>query len=133
MSLTYLIHSDMPDIYYIIGNRNEVVAVLWLSGAKNDHSATEKDGLRVYDPLAADCLFGQGISFYPSVHPEFLSKGGDLAIDLAERCNDYHSEHINRVKNRLVIIRDRMPFFFHQSAPSKEGPAIAFVIHFGMK
>jgi hypothetical protein len=120
----------MIELFYT-GSRNEVIAILWVTGP-NRIDYKEEDGVRVYDPLAADCLFGQGISFYPSVHPEFLSKGGDLAIDLSERCNDYHSERIDRIANRMVIIRDRMPFFFKRTTLD-DAPAIALVIHFGVK
>lgn len=123
------------DLYYLLlrltGNRNEIVGVLWLTGPAL-HESIGEDGLRVYDPLAADCLFGQGISFYPSVHPEFLSKGGDLAIDIVDRCNDYHWEHIHRVENRMVLIRDRMPFYFERTGAYNE-PAIAVVMHFSVK
>jgi hypothetical protein len=118
-------------LYYfnLSANRNELAAILWLNGLIGGH---EGDELRIFDSLAADCLFGQGTSFYPSVHPEFLSKGGDLSINISERCGGYHSEAIPRRANRLVVLRDRMPFFFNTVAEN-EDPAMVVVVHFTMK
>lgn len=83
---------------------------MWLGDQEEEESP--EDGVRIFDAQAADCLFAQGVSFYPSVHPDFLSKGGDLSIDIMERCGNYRSETIPRVANRLVLIKDRMPFYF---------------------
>lgn len=87
---------------------------MWLEQRQQESA---EDGVRIFDAQAADCLFAQGVSFYPSVHPDFLSKGGDLSVDIMERCGNYRSETIPRIANRLVLIKDRMPFYFLSTRP----------------
>jgi hypothetical protein len=95
--------------FLFLGNREETILILWLNG---DASSQVSDGLIVYDSRAADCLFSQGVSKYPSVHPDFLSKGGDLSIEIGKKCGSHQFEHIPRRKNRLVAIRSRSPIVF---------------------
>ena len=104
---------------------------MWLD---QDEDEDANDGVRIFDSQAADCLFAQGVSFYPSVHPDFLSKGGDLSVDISERCGNYRSEIIPRVANRLVLIKDRMPFYFvaNRTNGLKQNP-IALVFIFVQK
>lgn len=84
--------------------------ILWLAGAQKD------DGLLIYDSRTADCLFSQGISKYPSVHPDFLSKGGDLHIDVQKKCGSHQYEFVERKQNRLVVIKSRSPVVFSVNA-----------------
>ena len=109
------------------GNPNEITAILWLSpdypadGAEQELSPDSEgegeddggggDGLRVYDDFSAGRLFSQGVSVYPSVHPDFLSRSGDLDIDLARRCGGtQNSIFVPRQSNRLVLVQARKPF-----------------------
>ena len=99
-----------------MANENEVLVVLWLN-PMTDEKATEQkvandDGLRVYDDIATATLFSQGVSIYPSAHVDFLSRTGNLAIDLEARCGVEHSEYIGRRSNRMVVVRGRRPIVF---------------------
>jgi hypothetical protein len=95
----------------IVGNRDELVLILWLGPQIQNN-----DGLLIYDSRTADCLFSQGISKYPSVHPDFLSKGGDLHIDVAKKCGSHQYEFVERKRNRLVVVKSRSPVVFSVNA-----------------
>jgi hypothetical protein len=106
-------------------NRGELAVVIWLSpqttfpGDRSPLSAS--DGLRIYDGSAASKLFSQGVSVYPSVHSDFLSKAGNLDIGIDERCNAAEqSALVPRLTNRMVIVKERMPFVF--TAPDGKEP-----------
>ncbi len=105
-----------------MGKTHETVVVLWLSPHKEaveveeQSSAVQEDGLRIFDEYAASKLFAQGVSEYPNVHSEFLSKSGDLAIAMPPRSNQTTSELVARRANRLVIVKGKRPFTF--SVPS---------------
>ena len=106
-------------------NRGELAVVIWL-GPQTEfpiggNPASDSDGLRIYDHIAASKLFSMGVSVYPSVHSDYLSKSGNLDIQIAQRCNKLErSTLIPRLTNRMVIIKERMPFMF--SAPNKTEP-----------
>ena len=70
-------------------------------------STVGTDGLRIYDETSAGKLFSQGVSVYPSAHSDFLSRSSNLAIDLQVRCNVSNSEFIQRIPNRMVVVRSR--------------------------
>jgi len=101
--------------------------VLWLnpltSGAGSE---TESDGLRIYDDVATSTLFSQGVSIYPSAHVDFLSRTGNLAIDLESRCGIEHSEYVDRKANRMVIVRGRRPIAFLTPGRSLNGEEQSF-------
>jgi hypothetical protein len=69
-------------------------------------------GMNLYDTRASDCLFGLGASRYPSIHPDFISKSGDLNINVTSKCGDVQSEFISSKSNRLVVIRTKSPVQF---------------------
>lgn len=77
-----------------------------------ENNDDNEDGLRVCGDYAANKLFSEGISIYPSVHTEYLSKSNDLSIDLFTRCNITTSELIPRKSNRLVVVRAGRPYVF---------------------
>ncbi len=87
---------------------------MWLNpaSARAETAAAGEDGLRIFDDFAAGRLFSQGVSMYPSVHPDFLSKSGDLSVDIVAKCNVTNSELIARRPNRLVVVKERRPFVF---------------------
>lgn len=99
-------------ISFCVGNRNEVVAILWLDSDVDDRQTY----LQLIDSQSIECLFRQGVSIYPSVHPDFLSKGGDLDINLTERCDTYPPEMIPYRPNRLVVLYSRSPFSFKSTS-----------------
>jgi hypothetical protein len=66
-------------------------------------------GLNLYDTRASDCLFGLGASRYPSIHPDFISKSGDLNINVTSKCREVQCEFIPSQMNRLVVIRTKSP------------------------
>ena len=96
-------------------NRNEVVAILWL-----ESQSTSDIYLQLLDSRSIECLFRQGVSIYPSVHPDFLSKGGDLDISLTDRCDSYQPELIPFRANRLVVLNSRSPYTFVSTAPKRQ-------------
>ena len=94
--------------------------MLWLNPGWSSAEVNEKikdalgktvelgtDGLRIYDETSAGKLFSQGVSVYPSAHSDFLSRSSSLAIDLQVRCNVSNSEFVQRVPNRMVVVRSR--------------------------
>lgn len=88
------------------------------------HPLSDSDGIRIFDGVSASRLFSQGVSVYPSVHSDFLSKSGNLDIQINERCDVIeHSALVPRLTNRMVIIKSRMPFVF--TAPANDEPGIA--------
>jgi hypothetical protein len=101
------------------GNTDELYAVLWLNPfAVPSDGNVMSDGIEIYEEASSGMLFAQGISIYPSVHPSFLSSGGNLTIDMAARCKGATSEIIPRRNNRLVLINSRVPFSFRSSSTS---------------
>lgn len=102
----------------ITANPNEIAIIIWLSPLE-DTEENESDGLLIYDDYSAGRLFSQGISVYPSVHPDFLSRSGSLDINLFERCTGTeNSVFIPRNSNRMVMVQSRKPFTFVTSAKS---------------
>ena len=98
----------------------EVTVVLWLDPyAVPASDETRSDGLLIFDTSAAGCLFSQGISAYPSAHPDFLSVAGNMTINVAARCPQSTSELVPRRSNRMVIIGPRRPFVFSAPPPSE--------------
>jgi len=114
----YFAMSMMPDDIFrtaaSYANRNEVIAILCLDSLPSDNLF-----LQLLDGQSIECLFRQGVSIYPSVHPEFLSKGGDLDISLTERCDSYQPELIPFHPNRLVVLYSRSPFAFISTSVKK--------------
>lgn len=108
-----------------MANEDEVMVVLWLnplsSSSSGEGSEKENDGLRIYDDVATATLFSQGVSIYPSAHGDFLSRTGNLAIDLESRCGIEHSEYVVRKANRMVIVRGRRPVAFLTPGPAVDG------------
>lgn len=106
-----------------MANEDEIMVVLWLNPltSSGDGSAKENDGLRIYDDVATATLFSQGVSIYPSAHVDFLSRTGNLAIDLESRCGIEHSEYVVRKTNRMVIVRGRRPVAFLTPGPAPAG------------
>lgn len=102
-----------------MANEDEVLVVLWLNplSSSGEGSEKENDGLRIYDDVATATLFSQGVSIYPSAHVDFLSRTGNLAIDLESRCGIEHSEYVARKANRMVIVRGRRPVVFVTPGP----------------
>jgi hypothetical protein len=106
-----------------MGKTHETVVVLWLSPdreaveVEDQRDTAQEDGLRIFDEYAASKLFAQGVSEYPNVHSEFLSKSGDLAIAMPPRSNQTTSELVARKANRLVVIKGKRPFTF--SVPAR--------------
>jgi hypothetical protein len=95
-----------------MSNKDEITAVIWLNPTDQNDEGSDNDGLLIYDEFAAGQLFSQGISVYPSVHSDFLSRSGDLFIDGRVRCVGSSSEVVPRVANRMVVIKSRKPFMF---------------------
>lgn len=100
-----------------MSNKDELTVILWMNPTDEDRNSRGEeeealDGVRIYDDLTAGKLFSQGISVYPSVHPDFLSKSGDLFIDIQSRCEGAVSETVPRKPNRLVVVKARKPFLF---------------------
>eukprot|EP01034_Spumella_vulgaris_P023136 gene23136-29329_t len=101
-----------------MGKTHETVVVLWLNPSaaapetEEQTTSASEDGLRIFDEYAASKLFSQGVSEYPNVHSEFMSKSGDLAVAMPPRNNQTTSELVARRANRLVIIKGKRPFTF---------------------
>ena len=63
-----------------MSKKDELTIVLWLNSntspnLEDDDTATDhRDGIYIFDDYSAGKLFTQGVSVYPSVHPDFLSK-----------------------------------------------------------
>jgi hypothetical protein len=112
----------------------EINVVIWLNpfatptttGDEDEDNTT--DGLRIYDVSAAGCLYSQGISAYPSVHPDFLSVGGNLKLNVTSRCPKATSELVPRKANRMVIIGPRRPFAFSIPAAQQASSQPPFAI-----
>lgn len=124
----------------LLANRDEMIAILWLNEAPAEWSS-DNDGVLVYDTRTSDCLYGQGASRYPSIHPDFLSKGGDLNVNVASKCVNHQYEFIPRKKNRMLFVRSKAPVVFkvNESPNSRstnsleESISLAIVIVFNIK
>ena len=63
-----------------MSKKDELTIVLWLNSntgpnLEDDDTGTDhRDGIYIFDDYSAGKLFTQGVSVYPSVHPDFLSK-----------------------------------------------------------
>lgn len=114
-----LTHGDQSAVMSV--NRGEMAIIIWMTPQSafplNQNPESDSDGLRIYDMNAAQQLFAHGVSVYPSVHSDFLSKSGSLDIRIEQRCNAAeNSALVPRLTNRMVIVKERMPFMF--TAPS---------------
>eukprot|EP01038_Epipyxis_sp_PR26KG_P005866 gene5866-8090_t len=105
----------------MMGNREEVTAVIWLNPMEEaviinpdiTPPSFYSDGLLICAQTTASKLFSKGVSVYPSTHSDFLSRANSLEVDLTptgEACDPDTSEIIPRQINRLVVIRSRRPF-----------------------
>lgn len=108
----------------VLGKKDEIVVILWLNPTSMTSEQQRKqeeqnnedpsimhhnDGLRIFDEFSLNILYTQGVSVYPSVHSDFLSKNGNLTIDILERCGKKDSELVLRRPNRMVVVRARRP------------------------
>lgn len=82
------------------------------------------DGVRIFDEYATGLLFSQGVSVYPSVHPDFLSRSSDLHINMTARCGDDNSVYVPRKANRLVLVQPRKPLALVSSGAEALPPAM---------
>lgn len=98
----------------MLANRDEIAIVVFLNERQGAN-----EGLILYDSKTADCLFSHGISKYPSVHPDFLSKNSELMIDVSAKCSNHQSELIMRKRNRMVVVRSKSPFYLHNRNPGE--------------
>ena len=60
-----------------MSKKDELTIILWLNSSPDDNdngAGSHKDGIFIYDDYSAGKLFTQGVSVYPAVHPDFLSK-----------------------------------------------------------
>jgi hypothetical protein len=105
-----------------LSNKDELSVVLWMSPLTVDDNENEddsSDGILIFDEFAAAKLYSDGVSVYPSVHPDFLSKSGDLNIDIMNRCHGSTYELVPRKTNRLVVVKARKPFVFKTAKHAK--------------
>lgn len=90
----------------MMANANELIVVLWLN---QRDSETGKDGLHVFDSFSSSTLFSQGISLYKTVHPDFLSTAGNVAVDVFRRCPSCTAEFVPRIANRMAVVGPLLP------------------------
>ena len=91
----------------------EVAVVLWLgSGGSSNSSSGSIDGLQIFEVESAIELTSQGVTTFPLVHSDFLSKNRNLSINLDERLPMAAFETVKRMVNRVVIIGPKRPFVF---------------------
>lgn len=58
-----------------MSKKDELTVILWLNSSPDDNgTGSHSDGVYIFDDYSAGKLFTQGVSVYPAVHPDFLSK-----------------------------------------------------------
>lgn len=101
----------------MVAEEGDLIAALWI-GHLDDISNDEDDGIMIFDSNTMTCLQSQGISKFPSVHPDFLSSSKGLFIDTHKRCKSVESEVIPMKANRLILINSGIPFYLYKSDTS---------------